>query len=271
MRFNIFEDAELGGLHHGSGADFDIFDPNKVGSANGMVYGWGFYLTTILDTAESYAHKSAAEQKNELRYKIRTLIQSYFHDNKIPFHLRSAFYDSVHVLDYESYLLGTKLIWSENTYEKIEHNIEDYVKDKAEYYTEEDLASLIDMLDRLYPDIEKHLKQWIDPIRYGIKLVKEGSDFNFIDFDAQVPKKDLRKVINQLNIEGFNYDLEKINDDLDGEDLCRYLRLNVSGITSKKDVSMFLLRAGFDGVSIDGAVYVIFDPNIIRIVEKTNV
>ena len=269
MKFRMFEDAELGGLHHGSGVNFDVFDPDKVGSAHGISYGWGFYLTSIHDLAEDYARKAASAKNLELRDKIESLIKSYFYYNEIPMRLRSAFSHSVHVLGAVSYYFDSNLIWDKNSYEAIKGNIKEHIKDKAEYYTKEDLASLIDMLDELYPDIEKHLKQWIDPIRYGIKLVKEGSDFNFIDFDDDVSKKDLKKVINQLKEEGFDYDLEKINDNLDGEALYDYLESEVFGWKKEKDLSMFLLRAGFDGIYIHTKkFYVIFDPNIIRIVEK---
>ena len=126
-------------------------------------------------------------------------------------------------------------------------------------------------MDKLYPDIKKYLNEWKKPIRYGIKLVKKGGDFNFIDFNEKVSEEDWGKVINQLDREGFNYDSEVIRYDLTGEGLCNYLFSYVSEITSKKDVSMFLLRAGFDGIVSNARVYVVFDPNIIRIVEKTNV
>ena len=267
----MFEDAELGGLYHGSGADFDVFDPDKVGSGHRHnSYGWGFYLTEILDMAKWYSKEIATRVNYELVEDIVHHIREYCRHNKIEDSIGSDLISAIPILADPDYLENSKMVLSKNTYAAIKRNFTKYIA--ADEWL---LKDLIGILDNVYPEIEKKLVKWKNQINYSIKLVKKGDSFSFINFHERLSEEDVIKIINQMEKDALGRFFTNEKDEikkLNGDRLLDYLGKNVLKTKFKKDVSMFLLEAGFDGIVIpERKFYVIFDPNIIRIVEKTNV
>ena len=275
MKFKMFEDAELGGLHHGSGEDFDIFDPDKVGSGTGyLTYGWGFYLTTIAETAMEYAIEVAKNNNSTLKEEIVTLIREYCMDKNIPHDVGSDVISEIPFIKERNYSKPLKKVLEENSYQAIKRNIINSI-DAVNIVGDMYLDQLVGILDALYPEIEKIIRNCKVRIFYYIKLVKDEGGFNFISYKESMPPKYFIKIINQLKKEGYNSKAEYMSRHYQtqrGESICDYLASEVFGGKKQKEVSMFLLRAGFDGIFVHTRKhYVIFDPNIIRIVEKTNV
>jgi hypothetical protein len=80
----VNEQRETIVLYHGSNAEFEEFDENKISSGDGGdLFGKGFYLTSNLEVAKFYAHQMTKKERVK-EYKPIGMFKSYvpiFHDD----------------------------------------------------------------------------------------------------------------------------------------------------------------------------------------------
>ena len=253
---------------HGSGADFDVFNLDFLGSGSGsQAYGKGIYLTELKSVADGFARhvsKDKFEKYSNMLFGVATdRIRQIIHQDTLIREL----------LNYLEIVASTLKDSGAKQKFLMAMDSDKFVKFSGVEWG----ASLLDAVFKDLREVIKNIpKPDIKAVTYSIVLKKENPVFfNWYNLDG-------RKIYEQLVKEGIVKDFGLTKDEIlvlavDGE--IKYVSngtdlregLNMLGY-SDGEFSDFLANMGYDGVYVpDLGAYVVFDPNIIRIVEKTNV
>jgi 8-oxo-dGTP pyrophosphatase MutT (NUDIX family) len=260
---------EIGGIFQGTPHDFEKYSTEYIGTGEGQqVFGWGLYFTDIKDIAKNYA-------KNELLIQKEIVRKS---DN--PSHLWIYTNISDNVVDKLGYL-KIKLKEFEELKKEYKKDIWD---DKIENY-----STLIDIIQNYQGKI------------YSVTLFKKKNpnDYELLNWEEKPKKEHIDLILNQLEKEKIvvKRDLGKGEEGrFRGEALTKILNNEPTDYTGgtknsnlytelssflggDKEASLFLLRAGIDGIKYksgtlsgmkdkEGYNYVIFDADDITIENK---
>lgn len=232
------------GAFTGSPYNFDKFSTEKIGTGEGnQAFGWGLYFSDLKDIARGYAQMG---------------------DRILSFN--------------ENEILSDLLYKYENDFEKTKKEILEKSKDPENVY---------------HISLNNKIKNGYKPSRnvYQVTLHKGKTpdQYTYLDWYEPVSDKDRQKIADLALKEGVNIAYEKngkallnASDEITGEEL--YKELTKSFVLgSPKEASLFLLRAGIDGIKYPaesiakgktsetarGFNYVVFDDNAITIEMKS--
>lgn len=265
---------------HGSPYQFDKFTTEKIGTGEGaQAFGWGLYFTDLESIARGYAEKLSTqnasteflfneEGEDLLRYDLNTnkdfkskdeILESYL--NELSW--RKDFYQTD--AEYKSFIDDALDIWSKRNSE-----VSEFKKTRALY-------------------------------KVSLHKGKTPDQYTFLDWDKRLTDSQRELILSQAKKE--NLPLEEhtypsgakgiiLNDKngnmkaiaTNGKQIYEWLYQELSGdktLKSDKDVSLFLLRAGIDGIrypaeslargatsaTARGFNYVVFDENAVSIEE----
>jgi len=258
---------EIGGVLHGSPYDFERFSTEKIGTGEGaQAFGWGLYFTNLEDIAREYTKAGEGAifiDKTPLSKRAR--FQKLPQDEKIEVEqlLRDIANGELtrnELFGMAAYRKGYYL----TTYNFIRDAKEVKFSPKATLY------------------------------KVTLHKGKTPDQYTWLEWDKIIDKSINTKLIEQAKKEGILKEREgktpvisKVptgayftNDNISGQDL--YENLTVA-FGSDKEASLFLLRAGIDGIKYPaesisrgatsdtarGFNYVVFDENAVTIEEKT--
>ncbi len=292
---------------HGSPYDFDKFDVGKMGSGEGaQAFGWGLYFTDL---------KSIANRYSKIKQNVDALAQyifglKYTRENLEQIEAMSN--AELIKLVNQAYERKTKEI-NDKYGEESKYG----TNPKAEDFKEHLLATQYELRDKYVSELLS-----TKPTNYQVTLHKGKTpdQYDWLLWDKPITMQQREKISNQAakeNIEfflvknnAFNSYVEKIQDKmkkstgefafLDRDSLQGQINLKlyyiVNEVTGKevydllsgkyfnspKKASLFLLRAGIDGIKYPaesiargmtsdtarGFNYVVFDPNAVTIEKK---
>jgi len=264
---------EIGGIFQGTPHEFDKYSTDYMGTGEGQqVFGWGLYFTDIKDIAKQYA-------KNELLIEKEIAKKSN---------------DSAHLWIYSNVpsQVKDKLAYLKNELNDLE--------EKQSQYTKLDLADKI----KTYRDLIDIIENYKGKV-YSVTLFKgeNESDYDLLLWDSPVNVEQLEKIfIEAEKIGGIplkegwyfsetkygitpklleaGYSNVNLFDErssvVRGDRLYSHLAKELG---SDKEASLFLLRAGIDGIKYksgtlsgmedkEGYNYVIFDDDDVTIENK---
>ena len=286
--------------YHGSPYFFDRFTTNAMGTGEGaQAFGWGLYFTDLEDIARRYA-KELEPQFLNLEVTDKNLSDSQKLEALSNFDVtftpkNSDFY-------YKIFLSSENGIGIEQTenngrltqtryvqeFEELYNEINDFFEEKFDF----DLLYIEGKYtDGFYKNgipIQKTTKlnnKGNQNILYKVSLHKKKtpSEYNYLENDKIVKKDIIDKVKERLKTEGFNNISDRIANNVTGENLYEILtRVGKGKENPYKEASLFLLRAGIDGIKYPaesisrgatsdtarGFNYVVFDENAITIEEQ---
>lgn len=254
---NAEDDTRFRIVHHGTGTSFDKFSTEKIGTGEGnQSFGWGLYFTDKKDIAQYYA-ETIGDMPSYVLYK----------DGK-PADMNDEISRVIYNYDGDV----KKAIRS------IKRNANMWKKEGDEEFA----AEIMKTADRLKLE---------DPNSWEMK--EEGNrhiydveipDTGFLHWDNPMTNEQKRLIIEQAGKEGikisFYGDLlpaveffDKMGSKAEGEQIYKALERTLG---SDKEASLFLNRAGFNGIeyvagrhsgkkSVDSN-FVIFDENAVRII-----
>ena len=252
------EKYEIGGIYQGTPHDFDKYSTEYIGTGEGLqAFGWGLYFTDIKDIAKNYA-------KNELLIQKEISRKS---DNSAHLWIYTNISDNV--VDKLGYL---KIKLKE--FEELKN---EYKKDTWEREIET-YSTLIDIIKNYQGKI------------YSVTLFKgeKESDYDLIQWEKPLGVDDLIKIFDEAEkIDGIDFKdgweldekyglTNQKGNKVTGEEMYRWLSKKLDG---DKEASLFLLRAGIDGIKykagtlssfddLDGYNYVIFDADDVTVESK---
>jgi 8-oxo-dGTP pyrophosphatase MutT (NUDIX family) len=264
---------EIGGIFQGTPYEFDKYSTDYMGTGEGQqVFGWGLYFTDIKDIAKQYA-------KNELLIEKEIAKKSN---------------DSAHLWIYSNVpsQVKDKLAYLKNELNDLE--------EKQSQYPKLDLADKI----KTYRDLIDIIENYKGKV-YSVTLFKgeNESDYDLLLWDSPVNVEQLEKIFieaekiggiplkegwyfsetkygitPELLAEGYsNVNLfDERSSVVKGDRLYSHLAKELG---SDKEASLFLLRAGIDGIKYksgtlsgmadkEGYNYVIFDADDATIENK---
>jgi len=234
--------------YHGSPHKFDKFSTKQIGTGEGaQAFGWGLYFTDKPNVARHYSEQfkdiTAIKPKNEI----------------------------------DEYIIGKAQDYIDEFGSSPERKtIEDWIKqDEPENF---DMFDALDRMNELYDSIEGNV------YKVALHKGKEPGDYDYLRWDKPPTSEQLNKIKKQFRKEGLRDErgIEEYFKQSEGRDLSvesgktyRALK-NVPGINSDKGASLFLLRAGIDGIkypagTLSGGTkdnafnYVVFDENAVDI------
>lgn len=286
---------------HGSPYDFEAFKSDKIGTGEGaQAFGWGLYFTDLESIAKEYAsHLSNYISANNLLHEF--------------FKKEFGVSDKVRVSEYQDGDLssnGYELIFIDTNYFNNEEVSEAFFNNKGyDKYLKQikrelevvgDVSSI--KYNKDYDQITVRIKQKQNKYIYGVSLHKGKTpdQYTWLEWDRGVDRKIENKAQelfekeypNKTDYYGRPIDLRnqyykdsrgKILEFEDsakgGEKLYRSLAMILG---SAKEASLFLLRAGIDGIKYPaesrsrgttsdtarGFNYVVFDENAVTIDKK---
>jgi len=242
---------EMGGIFHGTPHKFDKFSTDKMGTGEGgQAFGWGLYYTDVEKIGEHYA-KAISNSKS-----IAESIAQYVYGNGYT----KEQSDALIKMPVEEQI---KLV--NDAYNKKVERIN--LKEEGDFKNH-----LLETQNSIRERFISEAKQ-VTPYLYEVTLFKgkKPEQYTWLEWYEPISEGILSKVISALKNEGkaTNSEIErmKINTNAEGVDLYNFC-VNVYG--SPKEASLFLLRAGIDGVKYDahnskGYNYVVFDDNNVTI------
>lgn len=252
---------------HGSPHLFDKFSLSAIGTGEGnQAFGWGLYFTDLESIAREYADKlrpnillidgkTYYEVRNEIDNPVISWLESYVRDGL----------NKGEIITKLNEQLEDKEWLSKNTWvEKNINEVLDYIKDKT---IEEDKSNR-----NLY--------------KTTLHKGKQPSEYTWLEWDKEISKEQIIDIFNKL---GKEQDNDQANIDYEVENYLRFEERTGEGIYeylsnqlgSPKEASLFLLRAGIDGIKYPaesisrgatsdtarGFNYVVFDENAITVEE----
>lgn len=252
------EKYEIGGIFQGTPYDFNAYSTEYIGTGEGLqAFGWGLYFTDIKEIAKNYAKNELLIQKEIVRkseYSAHLWIYTNISDK---------------VVDKLGYF-KIKLKQFEELKKEYKKDIWD---DKIKIY-----STLIDIVQNYQGKI------------YSVTLFKgeKETDYDLIKWEKPLSVDNLIKIFNEAEKIGkidFNYGWEldekygltnERGYKVKGEEMYRWLSKQLG---SDKEASLFLLRAGIDGIKYksgtlsgmsdkEGYNYVIFDGDDVTIESK---
>ena len=250
---------EIGGIFQGTPYDFNAYSTDYIGTGEGnQAFGWGLYFTDKKDIAKEYA-----KNENLLLQKIR---------NKLGIQARSIYLFIPHNIDKVEYLKN-QLIELKEREKKEDKEYVDIIKERIRLY--ENLIDLIQQDEgKIYSvtlfkgekETDYHLIKWENPLIVDdlVKIFEEAEKIGGIEFKNGWELDEKYGLTNERG--------NKIT----GEEMYVWLSKQLG---SDKEASLFLLRAGIDGIKYkagtlsgmsdkEGYNYVIFDSNDITIEGK---
>jgi hypothetical protein len=237
------QDEELT-AYHGSPHSFDKFSTQHMGTGEGnQSFGWGLYFTDLESIARDYANRLYDKSKLEAINKRLSEISKELDK-----------YQSGEYGKYNS-PIGYKL--------------------KKEYD---------DLINSRQSEIRKNKTLYKVSLHKG----KTPEQYTWLEWDKEIKKNIIILLFNKLGLENdndqinINYEIEnflKFND-RSGEGIYKYIS---NQLGSDKEASLFLLRAGIDGIKYPaesiargttsdtarGFNYVVFDENAVNIEKQT--
>lgn len=281
---------------HGSPYRFDKFSLSKMGTGEGaQAFGWGLYFTDLKSIAENYAKALGGEPK--ILYKGKNI-------NDI-----SEFSDIFYYLDPNNsgFIPYSKVSQVEKMLDLVEEMANSFLNSN---YNKEDIY------EQSYEEESKNVLKHIIAIRENLNdlSVQEGRNlykvslhkgktpdqYTFLEWDKRLTDEQRNAILKQANLEGIaleehTYPSGKKGVIIKGKDgnikaiatngkqMYEWLYQSLGGnvFKSDKDVSLFLLRAGIDGIKYPaesisrgatsdtarGFNYVVFDENAVKIQE----
>lgn len=246
--------------HGGPHEITDGFSTDKIGSGEGnQSFGWGLYFTDVKDIAQHYANKLSSRYAKEL----------YDDGQELPSKTMEALQD----VDY----LGFDNEWQTISafYRSSRNNTLKRYDITSEQY---------DAINNSLLEGKRHL--------YKVTLHdgKTAEQYDWIDWYETVPESQLKGIKEQakeedikdrwgvsVNDEGTYPNSIPFSDNIKGSEL--YQQLQKEFAMSPQDASLFMLRAGIDGIRYPaesiaragqearGSNYVVFDENAVKIEE----
>jgi ribosomal protein S18 acetylase RimI-like enzyme len=243
--------------YHGTGYEFDRFSAEKIGTGEGaQAFGWGLYFTDVKEIANEYAKKISFKNTvdNFLKeigaegatYRVWNEIISYMPEEAKGEWLMEAI--------------------DQNYYDTFREEEVDQLRKFAEY------------------KIKNNNKLPVSKNVYSVILHqgKSPDQYTWLEWDKPLTDKQKNQIKNRAKEEGV--DISNVDLDGDGESvytqLGQHWYFNVDKkINYNKEASLFLLRAGIDGVKYPaesisrgttsqtarGFNYVVFDENAVTI------
>lgn len=267
---------------HGSPYAFENFTTEEIGTGEGeQAFGWGLYFTDLEDIAKKYATKLSKRKvfiggftEEEFRKKIKNrLLKDVRAERLFP---GGGLY--VENFDRDVFLRDLEKIKR-----LIYEHEEDELRSGYKRYTEKEFEGAKIFIENVYAEVSK-------PNLYKVTLHKgkEPSEYTWLEWDKPVSEKQKQAIADLALKEGINIAYEKdgkavlnTSNNVTGKEL--YKELSQSFVLgSPKDASLFLLRAGIDGIKYPaesiakgatsetarGFNYVVFDENAITIDER---
>ena len=289
--------------YHGSPHHFDRFSLEKIGTGEGaQAFGWGLYFTEKEDIARYYARSLATYEGEKLGPKIDELdswelnsLEEWLGDNG-----QNVW------SDYEEMAKAKGVDWSKINYD----NMDDVKKDTIKTY----LGIAPNWLGGYFPgntsvfsDYTEEIRQWLEDQGYDVEKPsrnlykvtlhkgKDPSEYTWLDWEQPVSDDNFNKIVEQLYKEAETIIPDPIGPygpkdkkeflknsfvdvfryaDASGDRIYRELSRQL--FNGDKETSIFLLRAGIDGIrypvgSLTGNIksdkknYVVFDENAVEI------
>lgn len=275
--------------YHGSPYKFEKFSTEKIGTGEGaQAFGWGLYFTSERDIAKDYAERLSQYQPKDYD-KIQLKIKG-----KTPAEITEETGND----ELEKYV--NEILGGPNLYEIPEYDgakeygvdgIRETIKEAIEY---EDDPDVVKKLKNYMPDKWGSEMEWIIPEKSEQKIYtvtlhkgKDPSEYDYLRWENTVTDEQENKIRNQFSKEHKANDLfvpykVQISKRLFGTDWKSFKGRDVyqelsNVLGSDKEASLFLLRAGIDGIKYpagtlsgqksDAFNYVIFDESAATIDE----
>lgn len=256
---------------HGSPYDFDKFSTEKIGTGEGaQAFGWGLYFTDLESIAKNYADKLTEH--------------SVYVNGKEISGLRGT-----PLYDVSLFIFGQNNISKEQSKENAIANLKQAIRDNRVDYN--DAQKAIKYLEGLDSFSVKKDKRNI--YKVSIHQGRTPDQYNWLEWDKPITDAQRKLVLSQLEKEGkkdsaeYNEIKSAPKDSFNsyGKDIYRVIENSYSneyGLGGDKEASLFLLRAGIDGIKYPsesiargttsdtarGFNYVVFDENAVTIEEK---
>jgi len=255
-------DVQFHAVWHGSPHMFDRFSTNFIRTGQGVnMYGWGLYFTDLEDIGRSYAKAlTLTKSQRKLLNKAITIANRY---SKIETIAKKIESELSHTLWNDDYDAGIYVGYNNGDYEiELTDNSNGNVIKR--FYVESLIGS------EKY-DINEKGNLYKVKI-HGDKTIDE---LNFIRWDKELAPEQLKAISKQSQKENVK-DFTKSDFPQTGEWLNTFLVGNAK--LNPKEASLFLLRAGIDGIQYpteyttkgeheNSYNYVVFDENAIDIEE----
>jgi len=276
---------------HGSPYQFDKFTTDKIGTGEGaQAFGWGLYFTDLESIARNYAEKLAptplkVNKKNIDDYLYSEDVDADNIDYTIIYDAKTKD-EALNIIDKE---IKTK--------EKLIEEIDEFINDE-----DNSRVSVANAVSRKF-DVEKRVQDLYDFYNaifrakdyelneknrnlYKVSLHKGKTpdQYTWLEWDKPVSRGTSEKIVVQFIEEGLVSELDKeysIQEYILKSGRALYGKLSQE-LGSDKEASLFLLRAGIDGIKYPaesiargatsdtarGFNYVVFDENAVEIEEK---
>lgn len=246
-------------VHHGTGASFDKFTTEKIGTGEGnAAFGWGLYFTEKKDIAQYYA-ETIGNMPSYVLYK----------DGK-PADMNDEISRIIYNYDGD-----------------VKKAIRDNKRNAKMWEKEGDkdfASAIMETVSKLQKEDPKawEMKEEGNRHIYDVEIPDTG----FINWDKTVPEEQKKQIQNQAEKEGLSFSFygdavspkeyfEKAGMELEGFQLYKSL---TDALGSDKAASLFLNRAGFNGIEYEAGRhsankkgnemnFVVFDENAVRIID----
>jgi hypothetical protein len=264
--------------YHGGPHTFDKFSTQYIGTGEGnQSFGWGLYFTDLEDIAKGYANTLAKTKRKQSGVKYPR-----------PEYIGVDFLN----------VISKKIIPSENEFmlilEKEKNRVSKEIKktDNIEY--ELTLTEYLGSLNKI-----KSLSDALDKNKYFYKVTihkgKTPEQYTWLEWDKPLTDNQKKLIIDQsrkenlkpikkisFGLEDWTITPESIITSFSPKSLGMEIYRNISAyFNSDKEASLFLLRAGIDGIKYPtgtlssalnntrGFNYVVFDENAVSIEKQT--
>ena len=246
-------------VHHGTGASFDKFTTEKIGTGEGnAAFGWGLYFTEKKDIAQYYA-ETIGNMPSYVLYK----------DGK-PADMNDEISRIIYNYDGD-----------------VKKAIRDNKRNAKMWEKEGDkdfASAIMETVSKLQKEDPKawEMKEEGNRHIYDVEIPDTG----FINWDKTVPEEQKKQIQDQAEKEGLSFSFygdavspkeyfEKAGMELEGFQLYKSL---TDALGSDKAASLFLNRAGFNGIEYEAGRhsankkgnemnFVVFDENAVRIID----
>jgi hypothetical protein len=247
--------------YHGSMKNFKKFSTDKIYSGvGGADYGWGIYFTDNEKIATRYAIHA---NKTKMRLYTSELGDKLGKDIEEIFGYHSPFRNVASGINmyYDYYKEGV-----------LEEKLRMYFGANADH------SALIELLE---PYFERITQLKANNVLYTVKLYKgrDVGSYELLDWDMVLPKSQRERIHRQREEEGLTFsDISR--GECGGDVYYRIageaFRIDPSDLRAPayKETSLFLLRAGIDGIKYQQEPedehhnYVIFDESQVEITDK---
>ena len=182
LRNAVDMQAQIG--YHGSGAEFDAFDHSHMGEGEGnQTYGWGTYITEVVDIGRMYAQPKFSDQGSYSQYKSD---KQWLEDNDT----------------YEKYLANNKER-TERVVEYLQRNLDASTDpDIKKFYAEEIDKANEKISEPFYQqEYSKILgvfqRKYRPGYLYKVEIPEDNGD-NYFDWTQTVPAERTDKILAEL-------------------------------------------------------------------------